>query len=41
MRKNKKKGKEKLEKEKAISQRGYRVDDAEEWSVECGGTLLD
>ena len=38
MRKNKKK--EKWEKGKAISQRGYRVDDAEEWSVECGGTII-
>ena len=27
-------------KEKAISQRGYGVDDAEEWSVECGGTII-
>ena len=25
---------------KAISQRGYGVDDAEEWSVECGGTII-
>ena len=34
MRKNKKKGKGKWEKGKAISQCGYGVDDAEEWSVE-------
>ena len=40
MRKNKKKGKGKWEKGKAISQRGYGVDDAEEWSVECGGTII-
>ena len=38
MRKNKKK--EKWEKGKAISQRGYGVDDAKEWSVECGGTII-
>ena len=35
MRKNKKK-----EKGNAISQHGYGVDDAEEWSVECGGTII-
>ena len=40
MRKNKKKGKGKWEKGKAISQRGYGVDDTEEWSVECGGTII-
>ena len=40
MRKNKKKGKEKWEKRKAISQRGYGVDDSEEWSMECGGTII-
>ena len=40
MRKNKKKGKVKWEKGKAISQRGYRVDDVEEWNVECGGTII-
>ena len=39
MRKNKKKEKGKWEK-KAISQRGYGVDDAEEWSVECGRTII-
>ena len=38
--KNKKKEKGKWEKGKAISQRGYRVDDAEEWSVECGRTII-
>ena len=40
MRKNKKKGKGKWEKGKAISQCGYGVDDAEEWSVECGETII-
>ena len=25
---------------KAISQREYGVDDVEEWSVECGGTII-
>ena len=40
MRKNKKKWKEKWKKGKAISQRGYEVDDTEEWSVECGGTII-
>ena len=40
MRKNKKKGKGKWEKEKAISQCGYGVDDTEEWSVECEGTII-
>ena len=40
MRKNKKKGKEKWEKGNAISQRGCGVDDAEEWSVDCGGTII-
>ena len=29
-----------MKKRKAISQHGYRVDDAEEWSVECGGTII-
>ena len=36
MRKNKKKRIGKWEIGKTISQRGYGVDDAEEWSVECG-----
>ena len=36
--KTKRKGK--WEKEKTISQRGYGVDDVEEWSVECGGTII-
>ena len=40
MRKNKKKRKGKWEKGKAVSQRGYGVDDAEEWSVEYGGTII-
>ena len=40
MRKSKKKEKEKWEKGNAISQHGYGVDDAEEWSVECGGTII-
>ena len=25
---------------KTISQRGYEVNDTEEWSVECGGTII-
>ena len=41
MRKNKKKGKGKWEKGKAISQRWYVVDDAVKWSVECGGTIIE
>ena len=40
MRKDKKKGKKKMRKRKAINLRGYGVDDAEEWSVECGGTII-
>ena len=36
----KKNKKKKWEKEKAISQCGYGVDDTEEWSVECGGTII-
>ena len=40
MRKNKKKGKGKWEKGKAISQHGYGVDDVKEWSVKCRGTII-
>ena len=29
-----------MRKRKAISLRGYGVDDAEKWSVECGGTII-
>ena len=38
--KNKKKRIGKWEIGKTISQRVYGVDDAEEWSVECGETII-
>ena len=41
MRKIRKKEKENEKKGKAISQRGYVVDDAVKWSVECGGTIIE
>ena len=41
MRKKKKKRKGKWEKGKVVSQRGYGVDDTEECSVECGGTIIE